>query len=403
MKKNETQFYINTNFAKNNSIKLKCGKSKNNRNSRNSFLKIKNKISSKFKLFTNSTIYNNLSKETSNKNEELPKNDINYIYDRKSILSNSISINKIFFKRISAKNQNSKIFRNKTYYKKNNDNFISTQNLSEIKNIKKDSFIQKFLSQQKNDFNRYQRKDYVFSSFYSRDKNANIKNIKKYFINSDKSSKFDLVDLNMRLIMDRRDSFSICSFEKCKNIQNKTNSLIKKSEKKYKINKRLKKSNESLSRNKDSNLIKEKNVIEESKENEINDNYQENNISSEEEKINGDIYYNKYLKDISSSDSKKYKCKEKNLSKTDERTVIKNLKILKNKLSLYGKNEIFQYTKRLNKYKYPFIINKNNKKLFEFKKYDSTERKNVDYSSKNVVIENLYLRKKLMFEKNSLI
>ena len=127
------------------------------------------------------------------------------------------------------------------------------------------------------------------------------------------------------------------------------------------------------------------------------------NISSEEEKINGDIYYNKYLKDISSSDSKKYKCKEKNLSKTDERTVIKNLKILKNKLSLYGKNEIFQYTKRLNKYKYPFIINKNNKKLFEFKKYDSTERKNVDYSSKNVVIENLYLRKKLMFEKNSLI
>ena len=127
------------------------------------------------------------------------------------------------------------------------------------------------------------------------------------------------------------------------------------------------------------------------------------NISSEEEKINGDIYYNKYLKDISSSDSKKYKCKEKNLSKTDERTVIKNLKILKNKLSLYGKNEIFQYTKRLNKYKYPFIINKNNKKLFEFKKYDSTERKNVDYSSKNVVIENFYLRKKLMFEKNSLI
>ena len=403
MKKNETQFYINTNFAKNNSIKLKCGKSKNNRNSRNSFLKIKNKISSKFKLFTNSTIYNNLSKETSNKNEELPKNDINYIYDRKSILSNSISINKIFFKRISAKNQNSKIFRNKTYYKKNNDNFISTQNLSEIKNIKKDSFIQKFLSQQKNDFNRYQRKDYVFYSFYSRDKNANIKNIKKYFINSDKSSKFDLGDLNMRLIMDRRDSFSICSFEKCKNIQNKTNFLIKKAEKKYKINKRLKKSNESLSRNKDSNLIKEKNVIEESKENEINENNQENNISSEEEKINGDIYYNKYLKDISSSDSKKHKWKEKNISKIDERAVIKNLKILKNKLSLYGKNEIFQYTKRLNKYKYPFIINKNNKKLFEFKKYDSTERKNVDYSSKNVVIENLYLRKKLMFEKNSLI
>ena len=105
MKKNETQFYINTNFAKNNSIKFKCGKSKNNSTSRNSFLKIKNKISSKFKLFTNSTIYNNLSKETSNKNEELPKNDINYIYDRKSIL-----LIKFFLKEYQLKIKIAKFF-----------------------------------------------------------------------------------------------------------------------------------------------------------------------------------------------------------------------------------------------------------------------------------------------------
>ena len=70
MKKNETQFNFNVNLAKNNSINLKNGKSKsNNFISRNSFFKIKNNISSKFKLFTNSTIFNNHSKGTLNINE----------------------------------------------------------------------------------------------------------------------------------------------------------------------------------------------------------------------------------------------------------------------------------------------------------------------------------------------
>ena len=134
MKKNETQFYFNTNFDKNNLMKLKCGKSKKkNLSSRNPLLKIKDKISSKFKLFSNLTIYNNHSKETSSKNDELSKNDINSISERKNISSNSVNINENFLQRLPSKNNRSKVFEPKTIYINNNANLKNILNIYQIK------------------------------------------------------------------------------------------------------------------------------------------------------------------------------------------------------------------------------------------------------------------------------
>ena len=64
MIKNESQFYFKSNLKKNNSMILKCRTSKsNNLSSRNPVFEIKNKVSSKFKLFKNLTIYKNHSKK----------------------------------------------------------------------------------------------------------------------------------------------------------------------------------------------------------------------------------------------------------------------------------------------------------------------------------------------------
>ena len=95
----------------------------------------------------------------------------------------------------------------------------------------------------------------------------------------------------------------------------------------------------------------------------------------------------------------KNKFQEINYSKNEDKTVIKNLTSLKNKLN--DSNEIFQYTKRFNKYYYQNIFEKNNKKLFEYKMYASNERKNLDYIKKNISIKNIYLRNKILLEKNT--
>lgn len=264
MKKNETQFYFNTNLAKNNFINLKNVKlKKNNFTSRNSFFQIKNKISSRFKFFTNSTIFN---KKTLNKKEYISKRDINL--NRKNISSNSVHINSNFLKKISLNNNKNKIFESKTYYMKNNTNFMSTINISKINNIKKDSIKHKILLRQRNDNNPYQREDYVFFSYYFKNKNPFINNIRKYFMNGDKSNKFifNKRELNVRLVKDKTDSFSIFSFNKFNIRENKTNS-IKNIPKKYRIINILNRARKALFDSKMGNLRKEKFLIEKSKEN----------------------------------------------------------------------------------------------------------------------------------------
>lgn len=124
----------------------------------------------------------------------------------------------------------------------------------------------------------------------------------------------------------------------------------------------------------------------------------EHNISSDSEKTIDNDYYNIFLKDISLSDSNKCKYNGKILKKNKGKPSIKNLKPLKKNLSLNDINEIFQYTKRLNQYKYPNTMIKNFQNLLEFKKQFPIERKNFDYFSKNVVLQNLFLRKKIMLE-----
>ena len=192
MKKNETQFYFNTNFDKNNLIKLKCGKSKKkNLSSRNPLLKIKDKISSKFKLFSNLTIYNNHSKETSSKNDELSKNDINSISERKNISSNYVNINENFLQSLPSKNNISKVFEPKTIYINNNANLKNILNIYQIKNKRKYFIKQKLLLRQKNDYIRlHQKEDSILSYFYFKNKNPYINNIKNYYINVNKSRKF---------------------------------------------------------------------------------------------------------------------------------------------------------------------------------------------------------------------
>ena len=396
MKKNETQFNFNANLAKNNSINLKNGKSKsNNFISRNSFFKIKNNISSKFELFTNSTIFNNHSKGTLNINEELPKIDINSNQSNKNISSNSVN-NANFLKRISYRNNRSKALEHKIYYMKNNTNFMSTINISQFMNGKKDSNKHKILLRQRNGYIRYQQEDYVFSSYYFQNKKPFIKNIKKHFINEDRFNKFcfEIKNLNNHSAKD------IFSVKKSKSSQNKSNSFkVKKIPTKYKVINILKRSRELLLTSKNNNLNKEK------KENEKNENnlgYIEQNISSGTEKTVDDNCYNKYLKDISLPDSNKSKYKRKILSKNEGKCSIKNLKPLRKNLSLNDTSEIFQYTKRLNQYNYPNALIKNIKNLKEFKKKFLNELKNLDYFNKDVVLENLYLRKKIMIEKNIL-
>ena len=291
----------------------------------------------------------------------MPKIDINSNQSNKNISSNSVN-NANFLKRISYRNNRNKALEHKIYYMKNNTNFMSTINISQFMNGKKDSNKHKILLRQRNGYNRYQQEDYVFSSYYFQNKKPFIKNIKKYFINEDRFNHF------------AKDIFSV---KKSKSSQNKSNSFkVKKIPTKYKVINILKRSRELLLTSKNNNLNKEK------KENEKNENnlgYIEQNISSGTEKTVDDNCYNKYLKDISLPDSNKSKYKRKILSKNEGKYSIKNLKPLRKNLSLNDTSEIFQYTKRLNQYNYPNALIKNIKNLNEFKKKFLNELKNLDY------------------------
>ena len=101
------------------------------------------------------------------------------------------------------------------------------------------------------------------------------------------------------------------------------------------------------------------------------------------------------MKDISSSNSNKSKSDKKNINNKNHKVIIKNLKPVKNELLINDKSEI---NKDINSNK----IIKNIKKLFEYKRPISIIRKNNYDINKSIVLENYFLRNKIVLEKREL-
>ena len=408
MKKNEMEFFKKTNRMQNIFGEIKYRKSKTNtvekyNFSRDSFLKYKNKTTSNFNLYKNSLISNNSSKDISNKNEELIKSDINSIFNKKSEL-------------INIKH---KINSSKSCYNKNKSNISNLFNKTQIKKKKIDFIKYKFLLGQKNYYKSFlQHDNFNFSSYYSKKINPYVsKNPKIFYIDIDKLNKLYLWKdkKNIYSIKDLGDNLFISLSKHFNNNQNrknvsKINNCINIKIKKYNSINTLKFPNESLFEDKDIIRSKNNNIIEKSirnkniKNQQIHFKQEDNN----KPKNNNDIIddnYKEYLKDITSAESNKSKSERKNINRKNPKLMIKNLKQIKFEIPLNDKNEIFQYKKRLNKYNYSNMLIKNNKKLFEFKKFISNRKKSLDdinrSISKSIIIENLVFGKKIMLDKST--
>ena len=408
MKKNEVEFFNKANRMQNNFGEIKYRKSKTNtvekyNFSRDSFLKYKNKTTSNFNLYKNSLISNNSSKDISNKNEELIKSDINSIFNKKSEL-------------INIKH---KINSSKSCYNKNKSNISNWFNKTQIKKKKIDFIKYKFLLGQKNYYKSFlQHDNFNFSSYYSKKINPYVsKNPKIFYIDIDKLNKLFLGKdkKNIYSIKDLGDNLFISLSKHFNNNQNrknvsKINNCINIKIKKYNSINTLKFPNESLFEDKNIIRSKNNNIIEKSiknkniKNQQIHFKQEDNNKS----KNNNDIIddnYKEYLKDITSAESNKSKSERKNINRKNPKLMIKNLKQIKFEIPLNDKNEIFQYKKRLNKYNYSNMLIKNNKKLFEFKKFISNRKKSLDdinrSISKSIIIENLVFGKKIMLDKST--
>ena len=408
MKKNEVEFFNKANRMQNNFGEIKYRKSKTNtvekyNFSRDSFLKYKNKTTSNFNLYKNSLISNNSSKDISNKNEELIKSDINSFFNKKSELIN-----------IKHKKNSSK-----SCYNKNKSNISNWFNKTQIKKKKIDFIKYKFLLGQKNYYKSFQD-NFNFSSYYSKKINPYVrKNPKIFYIHIDKLNKLFLGKdkKNIYSIKDLGDNLFISLSKHFNNNQNrkivsKINNCINIKIKKYNSINTLKFPNESLFEDKD--IIRSKNnnnIIEKPMKNKNIKNQQTDFKQEDDNKSknnNNDIIddnYKEYLKDITSAESNKNKSERKNINRKNPKLMIKNLKQIKFEIPLNDKNEIFQYKKRLNKYNYSNMLIKNNKKLFEFKKFVTNRKKSLDdinrSISKSIIIENLVFGKKIMLDKST--
>ena len=402
------EFFKKTNRMQNIFGEIKYRKSKTNtvekyNFSRDSFLKYKNKTTSNFNLYKNSLISNNSSKDIQNKNEELIKSDINSIFNKKSEL-------------INIKH---KINSSKSCYNKNKSNISNLFNKTQIKKKKIDFIKYKFLLGQKNYYKSFlQHDNFNFSSYYSKKINPYVsKNPKIFYIDIDKLNKLYLWKdkKNIYSIKDLGDNLFISLSKHFNNNQNrknvsKINNCINIKIKKYNSINTLKFPNESLFEDKNIIRSKNNNIIEKSiknkniKNQQIHFKQEDNN----KPKNNNDIIddnYKEYLKDITSAESNKSKSERKNINRKNPKLMIKNLKQIKFEIPLNDKNEIFQYKKRLNKYNYSNMLIKNNKKLFEFKKFVSNRKKSLDdinrSISKSMIIENLVFGKKIMLDKST--
>ena len=366
MEKNEMQIYSIINRMKNNLIKSKNLKSKINsisklNNSRNLIPINKNESSSNFSIFKNFIVSHSISKDISNKKEELFKNDIDSITERKTDLLNFVQFDKNYLRRILSKKNY------KANEEKNNPNLLSWLNIEQNKERKIDFINYQFLLGQKKYFKRlFQHYDFQFSTCDSKGVNPYIYKDSKKYINEYSSFSgsapilpnlkkkiFETDEINIQLMKDGSENFSNSSLKNINNIKNKK--YI------YKINNptniKIKKYNAP-----DLKQLKEL-LFEYSKR-------KNNNIIGKEKII--DDNYNEYLKSISSSDSEKKKNKENNISKKNNKVKIKKLK---NKILLYDKADIYHNIKRININNNSNIIIQNNK-LSKFKKLISNRNKN---------------------------
>ena len=394
MKKNETQFYSITYRIQNNFLKLKYGKSnkeiiKKFNTSRNSFSKNKNKTSSNYNIYKNSIISNNNSKDIPNKFEELFQSNINSFSNKNKVLSNFKQYDIDFLRRNLSKNIKSKIYKSRTLDVKNNTQIKRWLNLAPNK---KQKTVKHKLLLEKYNYHKmfFQNEDFGLSSYYNKKINPSlIKKQKRYYI-----------------IKDASENFSYSLLQNLNSSQNKNNILrinncMSIKSKKYNTPYILNNSNKLLIDYKNSKISKNKNIIKISKQDKKSKNKSENkkNNKSKEKEVMIDDNYNEYLKGISSSDSNMSKSEFKNIKDINIKAQYENCKPIKNKLYLNDKREINEDIKRLNKNKYPIKIIKNIQKLLEYKQLNSNLRKKNEANKKNILIENPFIRKKIMLEK----
>ena len=347
------QIYSIINRMKSNLFKLKNKRAKINPiskfNSSNNLLSVnKNEVSSNFNIFKNGIVSNSISKDIYNKKEEVFKNDIDSISERKTDLLNFVQFDINYLRKISPKNNFN------TYEINNNSNIFNWLNISQIKERKMDFINYQFLLGQKNYFKRlFQHFDFHFSSSDSKRINRCLNRDSKKYINENSSLNpsrlkqnqkkdfFEQDELNVHQMKEGNGNFSSSSLKNINGINKK--SILKLNKiKKIKLKKYC-----------ESDIKKLKEILFEYSK-------RKNNKLNEKEKIIDDDY-KEYLKAIPSTESNKSISKDKKLNKKNPKTKIKNLKI--NAL-LYDKTDIYHNIKRIKINNNSNIILKNNANKF---------------------------------------
>ena len=375
MKKNESQFDNKANQVQNKLIKLEYIKSNPNaftkfNSSRNLFLKSKNKTSLNFN--KNFSVYNNNSKDISNKNDKSLQIENNPFPNKKAVLVNSVQCELNFNKKTPSKNIKNKINLSKTFYKKKNANIINWLNKTQIK---------------KNDYKQFFEKDFFMNqSMCSKKINPYlIKSPKSFAISLDKYKKifFGEDEGNIHSIKEAKENNSIFPINNLKKSFNKKN-IFRISNYTTIKNKKYKRSHNLIGllyNLKDSTQIKK--IIENKKSNKPN----------EQEKLFDDNYNlnlkNSFFELLNKSEIK-------NINKKSYKVINEKLEPLENKFYINEKKEIYQYIQRI---KNNNNLNKhfnNYKKFLEFKKLITNRRKNLEDISKSSILSNHILRNKLI-------
>ena len=368
------QIYSIINRMKSNLFKLKNKRAKINPiskfNSSNNLLSVnKNEVSSNFNIFKNGIVSNSISKDISNKKEEVFKNDIDSISERKTDLLNFVQFDINYLRKISPKNNFN------TYEINNNSNIFNWLNISQIKERKMDFINYQFLLGQKNYFKRlFQHFDFHFSSCDSKRINRCLNRDSKKYINENSSLNpsrlmqnqkkdfFEQDELKVHQMKGGSGNFSSSSLKNIKHINKK--SILKLNK-----NKKIK-----LKKYCESDIKKLKEILFEYSK-------RKNNKLIEKEKIIDDDY-KEYLKAIPSTESNKSISKDKKLNKKNPKTKIKNLKI--NAL-LYDKTDIYHNIKRIKINNNSNIILKNNANKFpKLNKIVLNRKNNLDNINKSI-------------------
>ena len=347
------QIYSIINRMKSNLFKLKNKRAKINPiskfNSSNNLLSVnKNEVSSNYNIFKNGIVSNCISKDISNKKEEVFKNDIDSISERKTDLLNFVQFDINYLRKTSPKNNFN------TYEINNNSNIFNWLNISQIKERKMDFINYQFLLGQKNYFKRlFQHFDFHFSSSNSKRINPCLNRESKKYINENSSLNPSRLKQNQKKDFFEQDELNAHQMKEgngnfCSSSLKNINGINKKSILKLNKNKKIK-----LKKYCESDIKKLKEILFEYSK-------RKNNKLNEKEKIIDDDY-KEYLKAIPSTESNKSISKDKKLNKKNHKTKIKNLKI--NAL-LYDKTDIYHNIKRIKINNNSNIILKNNANKF---------------------------------------